>query len=82
MSTDPDGRRAGSDRDRKQLIRLAIGGIIIALVIAFAAANSQRVEIDYLVGSSDWRLIWVILGSAVLGSLVTLLVQRRRRSSK
>lgn len=82
MGTDPSGRQAGTDPDRKRLIRLVIGGIIIALVIAFAAANSQRVEIDYLVGSSDWRLIWVILGSAVLGSLVTLLGQRRRRSSK
>lgn len=78
MSREPGdgGRRA---LDRAQLLRLIVGLVMVALIVAFAVSNSQTVEVDYLVGSNEWRLFWVIIVSAVIGSLATLLIQLRLR---
>ena len=58
--------------------RLLIGAIAVILVVAFAWANSKRVEIDFLVVKRDSRLIYVILGSALLGAIAGSLLRRRR----
>lgn len=70
------GRESG--RDRAVLARLVVAVVIVALVIWFAVANSQRVEVDYLVFSRDSRLVYVIIGSAVLGAIADRLIRRRR----
>ena len=51
----PDHSSA-STTDRALLIRLAVGAVLVILVVALAAANSQHVEMDYLIGSGDVRL--------------------------
>ncbi len=58
--------------------RLLIGAIAVILVVAFAWANSKRVEINFLVVKRDSRLIYVILGSALLGAIAGSLLRRRR----
>jgi uncharacterized integral membrane protein len=58
--------------------RLVIGAIAVILVVAFAWANSKRVEINFLVVKRDSRLIYVILGSALLGAIAGSLLRRRR----
>lgn len=58
--------------------RLLIGAIAVILVVAFAWANSKRVEINFLVVKRDSRLIFVILGSALLGAIAGSLLRRRR----
>lgn len=58
--------------------RLLLGFLIIALVVGFALENSQRVTVDYLYGTRDSRLAYVIFGSAILGALADRLLVRRR----
>ena len=71
-----------SDRERpgRNLItaRHVLAAIVIALVVWFACANSQRVRVDYLVTHRNTRLIYVILGSAILGAIADRLITWRR----
>lgn len=75
------GRRAGTGREVPW--RWVIAAVIVGLVIWFAVANSQRVEVDYLLFTRDSRLVYVIIGSAILGAAADrLLIRRRRRRSE
>jgi len=52
--------------------------VILALLVA---ANARSVKVDWVVGSADASLIWIILAAAVLGWLVgiaTTVVFRHR----
>lgn len=76
MASDPSSREGA----REPLVRLVVAAVVVALIVWFALANSQRVEVDLLVGSRDARLVFVIVGSAILGALADrLLVWRSRR---
>jgi uncharacterized integral membrane protein len=60
-----------------------VGTVVGAIIVLwFALANSQRVTVDYLLGSSEIRLVFVIVGSALAGGLITALAgwRRQRRS--
>ncbi|MDI2588218.1 lipopolysaccharide assembly protein LapA domain-containing protein [Psychrobacillus sp. NEAU-3TGS] len=47
-------------------------GLIFAVVIAlFAVYNVDAVPVNYVFGTADWPLILVILGSALLGALLS-----------
>lgn len=47
-------------------------GLILAIIIAiFAVVNVDSVPVNYLFGEAQWPLILVILGSALLGALVS-----------
>lgn len=47
-------------------------GLILAIIIAvFAVVNVDPVPVNYLFGEAEWPLILVILGSALLGALVS-----------
>ena len=52
--------------------------LVIVLVVAFALENSQRVRVDYLYGTRESRLAYVIFGSAIFGALADRLLVRRR----
>ncbi|MCF6138063.1 LapA family protein [Pseudalkalibacillus berkeleyi] len=44
--------------------------LLFAIVVAvFAVINVDSVEVHYLFGSSQWPLVLVILGSALLGAI-------------
>jgi uncharacterized integral membrane protein len=71
------------------------GGLYVALVIAIAAVvylillvvqNSRRVKVDYVVGSSHTRLIWLIIVSAIVGWIwgiaTAFLIRRRTRRAR
>ncbi len=60
-------------------MRMVGTGVGVILVLWVALANSQRVKVDYLFGSSEVRLVFVIIGSALAGGLVTALAGRRRQ---
>jgi uncharacterized integral membrane protein len=60
-----------------------IGAAAIGLfVILFAAFNFDRVEVDWILFERDSRLIYVIIGSALLGALGDRLLQRRSHKDK
>ncbi len=72
-----EGTPKRNKRDENRMIAAAIAG---ALLIAFALLNTEKVKVDWIVGSTHSRLIIVIVVAAALGALADrLLVIRARR---
>jgi uncharacterized integral membrane protein len=78
MSTHPD-RQTSED---KGIARLVVAGVIVLAVILFALFNRERVEVDWILFERSSRLIYVIIGSALLGALADRLLVRRGRRHK
>lgn len=85
MTTAPSATPSGGGRpprDSKRDARLVLAGVAVALLIWFAAANTQDVSITFWVTTKNAPLIVVILVSAVLGLLTGALAIRRRSSHR
>jgi uncharacterized integral membrane protein len=80
------GRRPGNKRENKEIVRLAVAGIALVLLIAFVLDNSQTVKVGFVFFSTRISLIWVLLIAALLGALVDRLVillrQRRKKARR
>lgn len=80
----PPRRRGGEDAFQSRLW-LTIGGLllVVAYVVAFVIANSDKVKISFVFFSGRTSLIWLILLSLVIGLvggiLLSQLVRRRGR---
>lgn len=47
-------------------------GLLFAVIIAvFSVVNIDAVRVNYILGTAEWPLVLVILGSALLGSAVS-----------
>ena len=47
-------------------------GLLFAIIIAvFATVNIDKVPVNYIFGEAQWPLVLVILGSALLGALIS-----------
>jgi uncharacterized integral membrane protein len=66
-------------RDRGRLIAALVGG---GLITAFALANLDEVEVNWLFWSASTPLIIVIAVSFLLGGLTGVLASRARRTEK
>ena len=51
------------------------------LIAVFAVMNMDRVRVNYLFGEAEWPLVFIILGSALIGSIVTGLLGFRKIGS-
>ncbi len=78
MASHPDRQTP----DDKGVGRLIVAGIIALVVILFALFNRERVEVDWILFERSSRLIYVIIGSALLGALADRLLVRRGRRDK
>ena len=62
---------------------LVVAIATIVLLILLIAQNTKRVKVDYVFGSSQTRLIWLVIVSAitgwVLGIVTAFLIRRRTR---
>jgi uncharacterized integral membrane protein len=57
-----------------------IVGIVLVIILGwFALANSGRVNVDFVFFDTEMRLIFVILGSAVLGALIASVIAWRHK---
>lgn len=60
--------------------------VLCAFVIALAAANTARVKISWLFGTSHVSLLWLILATAIVGWLLGLVtnaaLHRRTRAPR
>ena len=72
-------RPAPRPANRRHQVRIAIAGIAVVLVLLFAFQNRDPVKVDYLFFDRQSRLIYVILGSAILGAIAGSLFRRARR---
>ena len=68
--------RRGAHQGRLQGYAIAIIALIAALV-ALAAANTARVHVDWLVGSAQVSLVWLVLAAAIIGWILGVLASVR-----
>jgi uncharacterized integral membrane protein len=68
-------RRRKPDRGFEAKTLAAV--LLAALLIGFAVANSQEVEVDFLVTTADVPLVLLILASLLLGAVLGALAHRR-----
>jgi uncharacterized integral membrane protein len=59
--------------------RLVAAAVVLGLLALFIVLNSEKVEIDMLLASTDIRLGWALLLAGALGFLAGLLFPRLRR---
>jgi uncharacterized integral membrane protein len=54
---------------------------LLIVLVALVAANTHKVKLDWVVGSTRASLVWIILAAAVIGwllGIVTSIMFRRR----
>lgn len=54
---------------------------LLVILIALIVANTRSVKLDYVFGSGQASLVWIVLAAAILGwllGIVTSVVLRRR----
>ncbi len=68
---------------RTTMARWIAAGVVVLVLLVFAILNRHRERIDFIIFKRDSRLIYIIIGSALLGALADrLLIARRRRSRR
>jgi len=72
--------RDGTRRpDRRRDALLVVIGVTAVLLVWFALANLQDVEIHFWVYSTHASLVTVVAVSGLLGAFIGIMVSRRRR---
>jgi uncharacterized integral membrane protein len=64
--------------DRRRQVRIGAAIVLVALLLIFGFENSERVKIDFILFDRESRLIYIIIGSAIVGAIVAALVRRGR----
>lgn len=59
--------------------KLIAFGVVAVLLLWFALINTESVSVSWIFGTSEIPLIWVIVGSAILGALIGWIVSLMRR---
>lgn len=62
--------------------RLIAFVVLLILLVIFVAQNSEPVDVSFLFWDFGMRLVWALLGSAIVGALLGWMVPRlwpRRR---
>ncbi len=72
---DASGRQRGRDLNPK----VVAGLVLAALLVLFGVLNGDKVSVDFIVTTKRAPLIAVIALSAVLGALITTLMQWHAR---
>ncbi len=81
---EPRGERLRRHGRRHALyLRAGIIVVLLAVLIALIAANTQSTELNWVIGTSHASLVWIVFTTAVLGWLLGLatgaLFRRRTR---
>lgn len=56
---------------KKQWFKLGGTGVLVVVILALALANLDDVKIDFLVQDVTLPLVFIILGSALIGAIAT-----------
>lgn len=73
-----DGQRRSRIAHQGRLQGYAVAIIaLVAVLIALAATNTARVHVDWLVGSSQVSLVWLVLAAAIIGWILGVLASVR-----
>ncbi len=87
--TTSEERRDQGRRSRRRAgiyLRLIVLAVLVVVLVALVAANTPRtVEVDWVFGTGDVSLVWIIVGSVLLGCVAGMvmgaLIRRRMRRS-
>jgi uncharacterized integral membrane protein len=73
--------RGREDRggDRENRTKMIVIGVLVIVLVAFVIANTETVDIDFIVTDVSIPLIFVLAGTAILGAIIDRLWLRRRR---
>jgi uncharacterized integral membrane protein len=75
------GRVRHSAQATRKYLSAAAGIASLIFLVLLVARNTRQVKVDYVFGSTEARLIWLVLLSAVTGwvlGLATSFLMRRR----
>lgn len=72
MTNEPEQRRSFP-------IQLLVAAVLVVLVVILVFQNSQTVTVNVFLWELEGRLIWTLLGVALLGFLAGLALPRFRR---
>ncbi len=62
---------------RARLQAYAVAAIaVLVYVVALGASNTRQVKVDWVFGHASVALIWLVLGAAILGWLLGILVTK------
>jgi uncharacterized integral membrane protein len=78
MSSEPSSRKETRIR-AAQTVRVVIWLIVLAVIVVFAALNTDKVSVDWAFDTADVPLWVVIAVSAIAGALIGYFVRPRRR---
>ena len=77
---DRGGAPSRSGPDGVELLkRFGPSALLLAILVWFVLANTQEVTVRWLFWTTEAPLIVVLVVTAVVGALITLLMQRRGR---
>ncbi len=66
--TETRGEHFRRKAHRGRLHGYAVGAVaLVAVLIALAASNTAKVNVNWLIGSSRVSLVWLVLAAALLG---------------
>ncbi len=71
--TSPQGPGSGAHRTLLYLY-LIVATAVLVILVALVVANREAVTVSWVFGSSSVSLVWLVLGTALLGLLLGLLV--------
>ncbi|MBV9953407.1 MAG: LapA family protein [Acidimicrobiia bacterium] len=74
----PSGSNASGAGSRSGA-RLIPAAILLALLVAFGVANTDKTHIDLIVTDTDAPLFVVLIVAAVVGALISALLRFRRK---
>lgn len=77
--SDVNNTSAAPAKERRFGPRQILALVILVVLVVFVAANTQKVKVHFLVTTVHAPLYQVLAAMAVIGALIVLLVQFRRR---
>ena len=78
--TSPQGPGSGAHRTLLYLY-LIVATAVLVILVALVVANREAVTVSWVFGSSSVSLVWLVLGTALLGLLLGLLLVALLRPS-
>ncbi|NOQ74296.1 MAG: DUF1049 domain-containing protein [Crocinitomix sp.] len=91
MSNQPENQLPPKEKDvldgepkmtMKQKARIVVISLLGILLITFTAQNWNPVVVEFLNMNFEIRIIFIILGSAILGALINFLLMKHRAAVK
>jgi uncharacterized integral membrane protein len=79
MSSSEPRSHAESRIRAGQTVRVVIWLVVLAVLVVFAALNTDKVKVDWAFDTTDLPLWLVIAVSAVAGAVIGYLARPRRR---